>query len=484
MLENKISNAGKWSFLSVLVSKIVAPLTQLILAHILTPEIFGVIATITMITSFADLFTDAGFQKYIIHANFKNALERDETINVAFWSNLAISILFWILIHIFRNSLSTAVGNSGLGNALSIAALSIPLTSFSSIQISIYNREMKFKELFYMKLGSLIIPIIITIPGALLLKNYWSMILGNLAMNLYYAVLFTVKSSWRPRFYYSFNRLKKMFSFCGYAMIEQLLGWANVNVGILLVGIYFSEYYLGLYKTGMSTVNQIIDMFTSTIAPVAMSLLSRLQNDNKAFINTYYSMQKIVGIVIIPIGIGIYVFQDFFTQLFLGSQWIEVAPFIGLWALVRSLNLLYGKFSVNVFSAKGVPIWGVISQLFSLFILVPVILLCAPLGFKPLYIVRSFIMILTILIQSFLLWKITNISSIKITQKVIPCYFSALIMSFFGYFSQYYNDSFFGNIASIIICIIIYFSILSIFPNYRRELLNFIKKKNISNLDD
>ena len=71
-IESKIKNATKWSVVSEIIAKLVLPITNMILARLLTPEMFGVVATVTMIVSLADLFTDAGFQKYLIQNNFKS----------------------------------------------------------------------------------------------------------------------------------------------------------------------------------------------------------------------------------------------------------------------------------------------------------------------------------------------------------------------------------------------------------------------------
>ena len=71
-LKEKASIATKWSTITEIAVRCVIPITNIILARVLTPEAFGVIATVTMITSFADIFTDAGFQKYLIQHDFKN----------------------------------------------------------------------------------------------------------------------------------------------------------------------------------------------------------------------------------------------------------------------------------------------------------------------------------------------------------------------------------------------------------------------------
>ncbi len=145
---SKIVNATKWSSITEIAAKIVSPVTNMILARIISPEAFGVVATITMIMSFADMFTDAGFQKYLVQHEFKDENEKFENANVAFWTNLGISIFLWVIIIIFRDYISKLVGNPGLGNVIAIACVQLLLTSFSSIQMALYRRDFDFKTLF------------------------------------------------------------------------------------------------------------------------------------------------------------------------------------------------------------------------------------------------------------------------------------------------------------------------------------------------
>ena len=98
----KIANASKWSACAEIMAKIAAPIVNVVLARLLNPSIFGVVASITIITSFADIFTDAGFQRYIIQHEFKNDSELENYTNVAFWSNFTLSILIYAFIFLFR----------------------------------------------------------------------------------------------------------------------------------------------------------------------------------------------------------------------------------------------------------------------------------------------------------------------------------------------------------------------------------------------
>ena len=101
-MNNKISTATRWSFLTQLLSKLLTPITNMILARILVPDVFGVIATITMITSFADLLTESGFQQYLIQKDFQNEEKIKECANIAFFINFCISSFLLILIFFNR----------------------------------------------------------------------------------------------------------------------------------------------------------------------------------------------------------------------------------------------------------------------------------------------------------------------------------------------------------------------------------------------
>ena len=97
----RIANATKWSALAEIFAKIITPIINSVLARLLDPEMFGVVASITIITSFADIFTGAGFQKYIVQHEYENEKDLNRDVNVAFTSNFLLSFLIYILIFIY-----------------------------------------------------------------------------------------------------------------------------------------------------------------------------------------------------------------------------------------------------------------------------------------------------------------------------------------------------------------------------------------------
>lgn len=484
-LNTKIRVATKWSSITEILAKIISPLTNMILARLLSPEMFGVVATVTMVTSFAEMFADAGFQKYLVQHEFEDDKELEEHTTVAFWSNFVVSIFLWIVIFIFRNSLATIVGSPGLGIALSVASLSLPLTSFSSIQMALFRRKLDFKTLFYVRIIGVSVPFFVTVPLAFLTHSYWALIIGTLGLNISNAIVLTICSKWKPRFYYSIQQFKKMISFSMWSLLEQITIWLNGYVGTFIVGAYLSSYYLGIYKTSITTVNQIMSVITSATTPVVFASLSRMQNNKVEYKRTFFNFQRWVGYLVIPLGLGIFLYDDLVTDILLGSQWTEATNFVGLWGLMSTITIVLSHYSSEVYRSLGKPRLSFWAQVLHLIVLIPVIIFSAQQGFETLYIWRSLVRLEGIGVNLIIMYIIIRISPLEMFNNIKLSIFATIVMSGVALGLQQVSDSIVWSIFSVLVCIVVYFCTLLLFPASRTELLVFkdqiiatIKKEN------
>lgn len=475
-LNRQIGNATKWSSVTEIVARMVSPITNMVLARLLTPQMFGVVATVNIIISFADMFTDAGFQKYLIQHEFTDENDRKDSITVAFWTNLLISIMLWILIVIFRDQLSSLVGNPGKGLVLAIACAVLPMTSFSSIQMALYKRDFDFKTLFYARIVGILIPLLVTVPLAVVLRNYWALIFGELAKQLANAIILTVRSSWKPRLYYSIGKMKEMFAFSMWTLFEQISIWLTNYIGTFIVGVYLSSYYVGLYKTSMTTVNQFTALITASITPVLFTTLSRVQSDRAQFGKYFFSFQKAMSILIAPMSVGIFIYRDLITRILLGSQWMEASMFIGLWGITSCLGILLNNFSSEAYRALGKPKLSLLAQVIHLLFLVPALLWAAPQGFAPLYWVRSLIRFQMYITQMIIMYVFIGISFGKMVKNIYPSIVSSLIMGLCGGWLQTISTSVIWQLISIVLCILVYAISINSFPSIRKDLLNLANR--------
>jgi PST family polysaccharide transporter len=475
-LNRKIISAAKWSTIAEILSRLVFPISQMILARILAPDAFGVIATVTMIVSFADMFTDAGFQKYLVQHEFNSIVDKYKSANVAFWTNFVLSLFLWIILVLFNQQVSFIVGNPGLGVVIIVSCIQLPLTAFSSIQIALFRRDFDFKTLFIMRLVSIFIPFIITIPLALIGFNYWSLIISTIFTQIFNAVFLTIKSPWKPQWFYDFRVLKKMLSFSIWSLIESVSIWFTVWVDTFIVGYFLNEYYLGIYKTSTSMVNGLLGMVTAATTPVLFSALSRLQHNERQFNQLFYKFQRIVALLLLPLGIGAFLYSDLATKILLGNQWEEASSVIGIWALTSIIMIVYSHYCSEVYRAKGRPKLSFIAQVLHLIFLVPICLLSARYGFWIFVIARSISRLQMIIVQWIIMFFIIKISILKSFRNLLPVSIATIAMGLLGFLLQTINESVIWSAVSIIICIIFYICALVIIPNTRMDLFSLSSK--------
>lgn len=466
-LQSQTANATRWSSITEVASRLVLPIVNMVLARLLTPDAFGVVATITMIVSFAEIFADAGFQKYIIQHKFEDHSELNQCTDVAFWTNLSVSLILWLAIYLFCEPLATLVGNQGLGNVVAIAALSLPMYAFSSIQMARFKRDMDFKSLFYVRMISVLIPLFVTIPIALLTSSYWALIIGTLASNLANAVILTIRSNWKPKFYYSFCQLKGMFFYSWWILLESVTTWMTSYSDTFIVSISLSAYYIGIYKTSMVTVNQIMGLIVAAASGPLFVALTRLQNKRSELESTYNDYMTSLAFLIFPLSAGIWLYKDVITLVLLGDQWVEASNFIGLWGLLSSIALVLGTFANGLYNAVGKTFLSFTVSLINLLLMIPILLWATPRGFDCLYISRSLLRVSFVVIQLIAMAFILRYPILNLLKRIIPVAVPTIIMSGCAYGLRMLSQSTIWSFISIILCILIYLVVTYMMFNTR-----------------
>lgn len=475
-LNSKIITATKWSTITEVAAKLVMPISNMVLARLLTPEAFGVVATLTMIISFAEIFADAGFQKYLIQHEFHDAVEREESTNVAFWTNLTISLIIWAVIAVFQNPLATLVGSPGLGYVIAIACVSIPLAAFSSIQMALYKRDFDFKTLFRVRVVGILIPLCVTVPLAFCFRNFWALLIGTIVRDVANAIMLTYFSKWKPKFYYSWARFKEMFSFSVWSMLEQVSVWLTGYLDIFIVGIVLSSYYLGVYRTSTATVGQIMGLITAATTPVLFSSLSRLQNNVQEFEDLFMKFQKWVGLIIMPLGVGIFCYSDLVTLILLGDQWKDASGFIGLWGLTSSITIVFSHYCSEIYRSLGKPKLSVLAQWLHIIVLLPTVYFAVQYGYETLYKARALVRIELILVNLVITYLLIHISPLKMIKNLFP-----ELMGCCGIIVSYYTISHFGtsifiNVLSAVVAATLYIVIICLFKTEREAIKKILQQ--------
>lgn len=473
-LDRKIVSATKWSSLSEIATKLVTPLTTMVLARLLTPEAFGVLTTASIAISFAEIFLDAGFQRYLIQHRFDTDDDLYKSTTVAFWSNIVFSLFLWIVIVVLSPVIARLVGNEGYGLVIAIASICIPIEAFSSVQMALFRRKLDFKTLFNVRIVGILVPVFVTIPLAFFTHSYWSLIIGMIVTNVSNAVLLTIKSNWKPSFFFNKRLLNEMLSFSLWSMVEAITVWMTGYLDVFIVGSMLNTYYMGIYRTSITTVGAVMAIITSTTSPILFASLSSLQNDEFEFKRLFFRFQRIVSLLLIPICFGLFIFRDLFTTILLGNQWQEASFFIGWWSLTSAFTIIFSNYCAEVFRAKGVPKMTVATQCIHLLFLVPTVMLTVHQGFETLCLSRSLIRITLIIPNLILLYKFVHISFVNMVKNIWH-YLLASIPMFLICRMIVFENIYINTVVQVLICSLLYLCVLLLFPEERSLILNLKK---------
>lgn len=475
-LRARSASAAKWSLATEIIAKIISPISQLVLARLLAPEAFGMVATVTMVVSFADMFADAGFQKYLVQHSFRDKKDLHANANVAFWTNFGISVVLWCLIAIFNDPVATFVGNPSLGFPLAVACLSLPLTSFSSIQMALFHRNLDFKSLMPVRLTSTLLNFGSTLVLAFMGFGYWSLIVGTLAANIVNAVGLTLLSEWKPRFFYSFNMLKAMFLFSGWTLLESFTIWLSSWAGTFIVGHFLGAAELGYYKTPVTFVSGCFGIITNATTPILFSSLSRLQFDREEYVAYLRRFQFMVALFLLPLSAGIFVFREPLVALLLGDQWGEATLMFGLYGLVQGPMVLLSYYSSEMYRSLGKPRVSTLVQVMYLVLMTPLMTVAAMQGFDAVVWADAGLRILLIAINQVVTYFVVGLSFGRTMLSLKEPIFCTSMMCAFAWVTYgLASSNWLGVGLDIVGCVVVYFAICFALPKSRRVLLKLVK---------
>lgn len=470
-----ILNATLWSFAAEFAAKILVPITNIILARLLVPADFGIIATINMIISFAETMTTAGFQKYLVQRNFDSKETLYKSANVAFWTNFLVALFFWGFITVFRYQVSSFVGNSGYETALVIAILSLPIMSLTSVQEALFQRSLNYKVLFNIRIVVSILPFFVTIPLALCGYGYWSLIIGTLSGMVARVILLMYYSEWRPTLFYNVVLLREMWGYGSWILAESLALWASSYIDILIISNRMGAYYTGLYKSSQTIVTGILSIITGATTSVLFASLSREQDNPDEYKSIFYGFQNKVAMFVLPVGVGIFCYSDFITSILLGQQWMEASHFIGIWGLCTSLVCVFGTFSREVYRSKGCPRISFIAQMLHLVFVVPVCMYGVSKGFGVLAYLRSFAYLQIIVVHMIFVRIFFGLSPVEMLRGVKEPILGSVLMGGTAFIMRFtFAKTAVLQLFSIFICMLVYGSILILFKPYRNLAFNVL----------
>ncbi len=346
-----IANSMLWSFLERFSSQGISTVISIILARIILPAEYGIIAAVTIFISVATVFVTGGFGAALIQK--KDADELD--FSSMFFFNAAFSVSLYCIIYVTAPFLVRILNDTydyeTLTLVLRVLGIGIVFSSFNSFYRSKWMKELQFKKIFIVSFTGTVVSAGVGLGMAFAGWGVWALIVQNLLSYIVNTILFVALSKWHPRWMFSFARLKPLLFYGGKIMCSSLLTTIYADVNSLVIGNQYDAKDLAYYSKGVSYPKLIVANIMSAINTALFPAMVKMktQEEMKDCIRTF---NKLSTFIICPLMFGLAAVAPTFISLLLTDKWLPCVVFLQLSCLNYVLQPM-GLANIQYWKASG-----------------------------------------------------------------------------------------------------------------------------------
>ena len=322
--KSKILSALFWKLMERGGTQGIQFIVQIILARLLSPEEYGIIAIVMVFVLLANVFVESGFNTALIQ---KKDVDEVDFSSVLYLSIGAATILY-IIIFFTAPSVANFYNQPILVQVLRVLSITLFIGAFNSIQNAFVARNMLFKKLFASSLVAVVISGIFGVIAAYNGLGVWALVLQQLTGQLAVVIIlwFTVK--WRPHLTFSIERIKTLFSYGSKLLASGLLDTLYRNLSTIIIGKMYTPSMLGYYNRGQQFPQLIVSNINGSIQSVMLPALSAHQ-DNRSRVKEM--MRRAIvssSFLIFPMMVGMAVVAEPLVKIVLTEKWLSAVPFL------------------------------------------------------------------------------------------------------------------------------------------------------------
>ncbi|THD63285.1 lipopolysaccharide biosynthesis protein [Phenylobacterium sp.] len=322
--------------------------STLVLARLLSPPEFGIVAMVAPILAFVTTLNDLGYTQAIIqHRDLSKA-----QISSLFWINLLMSVGLAAVLVIASPLVGWIYHEPRLPPLLLTMASLVILGTLSMIPSALLLRDMRFNQQVSVDLVGVTVSIAVTIAAAMMGFSYWSIVIGQIANAVTNLILLAILTRWRPQWPRRGVEIGHVVRFGANLTGVNIAGYFSSTADNMIIGAVAGKTPLGLYDRSFNLVVQPINQLMAPVSRVALPLLSRLREDPQLYRDTYLNMVRIGLSFTMPLMVACMVLAAPMVHFLLGPKWQAAGPilaWISFGGLVAPLTTTSGW----VFATRG-----------------------------------------------------------------------------------------------------------------------------------
>jgi O-antigen/teichoic acid export membrane protein len=369
-LKDKAIQGASWSLAGNLIQSLSSFLIGIVLARLLTPPEYGLVAMAGVFIFVTYVFVDSGFSTALIQK--QNCTSADYS--TVFYLNLAISFFFFLLIFFSAGAIADFYREPQLLPIIRTLGFLIILFALSIVQQSIITKQINFKLLNLINISSQIVSGIIGITLAYKGYGVWSLVWKTLLNQVFVNVQLWLFNRWAPTLEFSMKSLKEMFAYSSKLLISGIINRIYEQLYSLIIGKFFSARELGLYNRANQFKSLPSESLSGAIMSISFPVFSQIQHDKIRMKHVAKKIVKTTMYVTITAMCGMAAISSQLIVTLIGEKWSGATPYLQLLCIVGLFYPLH-PINLNIITAMGRSDLFLRLEIIKKILAVPIILL-------------------------------------------------------------------------------------------------------------
>lgn len=431
-LKNKTIKGVGWSAADAFLGQGVTFIVGLVLARLLSPDEYGLIGICLIFTTVLNGIVDSGFSNALIRKKDVT----DEDYNTMFMTNMAISIVLYILLFVSAPFVSDFFRRVELTALVRATGLILFLNALSITQVTILTKKIDFKTKTKASLVSAIISGVIGIALAFMGYGVWSLVAQQLSKQLLYTLCLWILNKWWPKCTFYKASFKYMWGFGWKLLVSGILNNVWNQLYQVVIGRCYTSATLGHYTRANEYASIFSSNLTSIVQRVSYPVLAEIQDDKERMVLGYRKVIKVTMFVTAVCMISLGAVSEPLIYTLIGTKWHEAATYLPLICISMSLYPLHA-INLNILQVLGRSDIFLYLEIFKKIVgLLPLVI---GIFYGIYYMLLASILtgIISLYLNTWYTGKTLNYTFVKQIRDIAPSYFTALVIAVAVYFLKF-----------------------------------------------
>ena len=348
MLKEKVAGGVAWSIAEKVGSMLLQMVVSIVVARLLVPEDFGVMAILTFFTALALVMVDSGFSQTLI----RKESPTPQDYHSVFAFNIAVSVVLYAVLVAVAPVVARYYELPVIADIAPVLFLLLPINALCVIQNTIFTREFRFRLLSQATFTASFVAGVVAVAMALAGCGVWSLVGQRVATLAVKTLILWVRSDWRPSLHFTMKPVREMAPFSFRLLTTDLISSIYNNISQMFIGKIYSADTLGYFNQAQKFKDLPLTSAMQSVQSVTYPALSQIGDQREKFAESYRQVLMVVAFMLMPVMVGIVAVAEDLFALLLGEKWMPTVPYLQILCLMGLFQPL-AMIAYNILKVKS-----------------------------------------------------------------------------------------------------------------------------------